>query len=113
MRREQRLRQSRDFAAVYRRGKPYRSDLLVLRVLRSGRAPSRIGFTVGKALGNAVQRNLVKRRLREAARSMALADGWDVVLNARLGALAAGYWRLRDEMRDLMRRAGVLEREAE
>ncbi|MEX0786546.1 MAG: ribonuclease P protein component [Dehalococcoidia bacterium] len=109
MRREQRLRQSSDFTAVYRKGKPFRSDLLVLRVLRSGREPSRVGFTVGKALGNAVQRNLVKRRLREAARSLPLQGGWDVVVNARRGAAEAGYWNLREQMSALMGRAGVLQ----
>src|SRR3990170_8270395 len=51
MRRAQRLRQRRDFAAVYRHGRPYRSDLLVLRVLRTDRSLSRFGFAVGRALG--------------------------------------------------------------
>ncbi|OGO52792.1 MAG: ribonuclease P protein component [Chloroflexi bacterium RBG_16_68_14] len=109
MRRAQRLRHRQEFAAVYRRGRPYRSDLLALRALRTGHEPSRFGFAVRQALGNAVVRNRVKRRLREAVRSLPVAAGWDLVLNARAGAVEAEYHQLRAEVSKLMARAGVLE----
>lgn len=108
MRRAQRLRQRREFAAVYRHGRPYRSDLLILRALRTGRPLSRFGFTAGLALGKAVVRNRLKRRLREAVRSLPVAAGWDLVLNARRGAAEADYYRLRAVVSDLMARAGAL-----
>lgn len=98
---------------MYRHGRPYRSDLLVLRVLRTDRSLSRFGFAVGRALGNAVARNRVKRRLREAVRSLPVAPGWDVVLNARRGAAEAGYQRLRAELRDLLARTRVLQESEE
>jgi ribonuclease P protein component len=109
MRRPQRLSHRRDFAAVYRRGRSYRSGLLALRVLRSREAVTRSGFAVGVAVGNAVVRNRVKRRLREAVRSLAVAEGWDLVLSARPGAAEAEYQRLREEAAELLARAGVLE----
>lgn len=109
MRRAQRLRQRREFAAVYRRGRPYRSDLLVLRALRTKHPLSRFGFTVGRATGKAVVRNRVKRRLREAVRSLPVAAGWDLVLNARRGAAEADYHRLRAVVSELMARARVLD----
>ena len=109
MRRAQRLRQRRDFGAVYRRGRPYRGDLLVVRALRTDRPLSRFGFAAGRAIGNALARNRLKRRLREAVRSLAVAPGWDVVLNARRGAGEADYHRLRIELRELLARARLLE----
>ena len=109
MRRAQRLRQRRDFAAVYRRGRPYRGQLLVLRTLPTGDAESRFGFTASVALGNAVVRNRVKRRLREAARSLDVGHGWDLVVNARQGAAKADYQRLRAQLSELLSRAGVLQ----
>lgn len=108
MRRAERLRQRRDFAAVYRRGRLYRGDLLVLRTLRTDAQVSRFGFTAGVALGNAVARNRLKRRLREAVRSLAVAPGWDVVINGRRGAAEAAYARLSESLRELMARARIL-----
>lgn len=109
MRRAQRLRERREFATVYRRGRPYRSDLLVLRALRTGRPLSRFGFTVGRVVGKAVVRNRLKRRLREVVRSLPVAAGWDLVLNARRGAGEVDYDRLQRLVRDLMGRARVLQ----
>jgi ribonuclease P protein component len=109
MRRAQRLRHRREFGAVYRRGRPYRGELLALRVLRTGGPVTRFGFAVGRALGNAVTRNRIKRRLREAARSLGALPGSDVVVNARQGAAEASYWRLREALSELMARAGLLE----
>jgi ribonuclease P protein component len=109
MRRAQRLRQRREFAAVYRYGRPYRSDLLILRALRTGHPLSRFGFTAGHRLGKVVLRNRLKRRLREAVRSLPVATGWDLILNARSGAAQADYQRLRAVVGELMARAGVLQ----
>ncbi len=49
----------------------------------------RIGFTVGRALGGAVQRNRMKRRLREAVRlsSLPLRTNVDVVINPKKSLL--------------------------
>ena len=111
MRRAQRLSRRNEFAAVYRRGRPYRSELLILRALPSGQPLSRFGYTASKALGNAVKRNRLKRRLREAVRSLPVASGWDVVLNARRGAADADYHELRASVAGLMVRAGLLKPE--
>jgi len=109
MRREQRLRQRREFSSVYRRGQQYRGRLLVLRVLKTDQPLSRFGFSVGRAVGNAVTRNRIKRRLREAVRSLPVAASWDVVLNVRRGAAEASYAQLRTEVCELMSQASLLE----
>jgi len=63
--------------------------------LRSGdqEAPSRFGFTTPRALGKAVQRNRIKRRMRQAVRSQfdALPAGWAVVFNPRRSVLDAPF----------------------
>lgn len=60
---EKRLRHSADFAATTRGGQRTGRPSLVLYVHPTGQ-PARVGFTVSKAVGNAVTRNRVKRRLR-------------------------------------------------
>jgi len=60
----------------------------------------RIGFTVGKALGGAVQRNRMKRRLREAVRLTGLTLGIaaDVVINPKRSLLTADFAMVRREV---------------
>ena len=60
----------------------------------------RIGFTVGKALGDAVQRNRMKRRLREAVRLTGFNAGGaaDVVINPKRSLLTADFSALRSEI---------------
>jgi ribonuclease P protein component len=70
---------------------------------------SRFGFTAAATLGKAVVRNRIKRRLREAVRSLAVAPGWDVVINSRRGAAEASYDQLRGQVRELMGRARLLQ----
>ena len=109
MRRSQRLTSRQDFAAVYRTGKAFRSNLLILRTRQNGGRPSRFGYTVGKSRGNAVVRNKVKRRLREIARAASVSPGWDIIMNARRDAARADWPRLQSTVVKLMTRAGVLE----
>jgi len=111
MRKEQRLRSGREFAAVYREGRVQSNHLLVVRVAPNGAAVSRFGFVTGKALGGAVTRNRTKRRLREAARALPVAPGYDVVISARRAAAAAGFNALAASLRSLLARAGVLNTE--
>jgi ribonuclease P protein component len=72
----------------------------LLRETEQERKDLRIGFTVGKALGGAVQRNRIKRRLREAVRLGGFSPtlGADVVINPKRSALAADFSQLQSEV---------------
>ena len=108
MRREQRLRRRKDFAAAYRQGQTQGNRLLVVRVRPNGGKTTRFGFVAGKVVGGAVTRNLVKRRLRAAVRALATKPGLDIVIGARKIAAAAEYRDLEHALAVLLRRAGVL-----
>ena len=62
------LCKNKDFQNVYRSGKVYVEKYSILYILRSDNHPSRVGFAVGKKLGNAVLRNSIKRKMREVFR---------------------------------------------
>jgi ribonuclease P protein component len=108
MRREQRLRKSGDFATAYREGRSFSSRLLVIRPRANGLPHNRYGFVTSRAVGKAVVRNRVRRRLREAVRPLSLKDGWDIVVIARRSAAEATYRELRESLASLLTRAGVL-----
>ena len=74
-----------DFKSAVRRGKRSYTPHAVLYVAaRDGSSPTRFGFIVGKNVGGAVQRNLVRRRLRSIASELLRehATGSDVVVRA-------------------------------
>ena len=81
-----RLTRSADFERVYRQGRSHGNRYFVLYAFpRSGEGEARLGVSVSRKVGGAVDRNLVKRLLREAfaASEHALPDGVDVVVVAR------------------------------
>jgi ribonuclease P protein component len=110
MERKHRLTRSIDFKRVRRTGKSLAHPLAVLIVHRNHLALTRLGVSAAKSIGNAVQRNRAKRRLREVLRSYLpeIVSGWDVVVIARPEAVDAKWDMLRSAIRDLLRRSGLL-----
>ena len=93
MQRRHRLSRSQDFDAVYRKGRSTSTRYLVLYWFpreEDGDEP-RLGLAVPKSTGSAVQRNRIKRRLREVwrARLQEVPGGCDYVLVARPGLIEA------------------------
>jgi ribonuclease P protein component len=101
-----RLKKRAEFLAV-RRGEKRRGRLFLLEVLdRQDGGRPRYGLTVTKKTGNAVQRNRIRRRLREAVRVHAagdMADGSDYVIVGRPEVLGASFDELARELRRRMR----------
>ncbi len=86
MQRRYRLSRSRDFDAVYRQGRSVSTRFLVLYWFpRDDGDDPRLGIAVPKGAGTAVERNRVKRRLKESWRSRVerVPRGRDYVLIAR------------------------------
>jgi len=88
VKRANRLSRSRDFEAVYRHGRSVSSRFLVLYWFPQEEAAApRFGFSVPRAVGGAVERNRIKRQLREVwrARLERVPAGSDYVLIVRPG----------------------------
>ena len=112
MQRKHRLRANADFQRLRREGKSLLHPLVVMAILPSDLGHSRVGFAVGRRFGNAVKRNRIKRRLREAVRVRfregVLAAGWDVVLIARRPIRDASFHQVDQAIGLLLRRAGLM-----
>jgi len=116
--RRNRLSRSRDFDAVYRRGRSTSTRFLVLYWFPrdaeddSGEEP-RLGLAVPKSVGNAVVRNRVKRQLRETWRELAQTarPGHDYVLVAKPGlaepADTRGHEWLRERVAEVLEKAAA------
>ncbi len=113
---EQRLRKNEDFRVVYKRGRSHVGELAVLYVLRRADNPDgtqsrRIGFVVSKKQGDAVVRNRIKRRLREAVRLALplLREGpFDMIFVGRSRLKDALWPEVQAAVAELFRRAKLL-----
>jgi ribonuclease P protein component len=88
MKRANRLSRSRDFDAVYRHGRSVSSRFLVLYWFPQAEPASpRFGFSVPRSVGGAVERNKIKRQLRDVwqSRLERVPEGNDYVLIVRPG----------------------------
>lgn len=97
-----RLKSRPQFLAV-REGEKRRGSLFLLEVLdRKEEGEARVGFTVTKKHGNAVERNRMRRRLKEAVRlhaGFAMQPGHDYVVVARRDVLTASFHELAAELK--------------
>ena len=114
MQRRNRLSRSKDFDAVYRRGRTASGRYVVLHWFPREEDPDgepRLGLAVPRSVGSAVARNRVKRLLREAWRELlpTVPRGQDYVLAARPGLAepveVRGLEWLVEEIADVLERA--------
>ena len=96
----ERLKQRADFLAAATGSKAPGAALVLQAKKRADTGPARVGFTVSKKVGNAVERNRVRRRLREIVRlaaPAAFAAAHDYVVVGRRTALRMKFARITEE----------------
>ncbi len=115
-----------DFQRVYQNGKRHFSGNLTAFYMRrdsdNGASPVRVGFTVGKVLGGAVDRNRIRRRTREAVRFHLrdlnrISDPVDIIIHPKKSVLKIEFSVLLEEVakafqvvRNNVKRTGKAER---
>jgi len=103
----ERLRQRADFLAVAAGIKVPAAAFVLQAHNRADDGPVRLGFTVSKKVGNAVERNRVRRRLREIVRLSGpnrMQAGHDYVLIGRRAALNVPFARIAEDFQAALQR---------
>jgi len=96
------------YLTVYKSGKAWVDNLIVMKALPNELEFSRCGFSVAKDVGKAVVRNRVRRLFREVIRITSIKPGWDIVLIARPAAVTADYHEVKRSIEKLLFRARLI-----
>jgi ribonuclease P protein component len=104
--REARLVRRGDFDRVYRTGKRFSSSNFTVFVRSNDLALNRFGFSIKKAVGGAVVRNRIRRRLREMVRChrQEITAGWDIVIHPKSTVAKAPFATLREDLVRLLKK---------
>lgn len=109
---ENRLKQ--DVSFVFRKGIRYHSDLLTLYLVKTDDSQQKIAFIVTKKAGGAVQRNLIKRRLRSIVNIMLPLMKKGFLINLYTNT-SKGKWKdvpsyetLKEQVHDLLQQSDIL-----
>ena len=81
---------------------------MAVRSVANDHGLTRLAVSPSKRVGNAVTRNRVRRRLKEAFRCLSVTEGFDIVIVPRPEAAKASFWDLKAELVLLLGRARPL-----
>jgi len=104
------LTKNHEFKRLYNKGKSVASKFVVIYCIRNGKDENKLGITVSTKLGGAVQRNRVRRRLKEIYRlnEHTLLKGYNIVLVARLRCRFARWNELEASVMSLFKKLGLV-----
>ena len=104
------LKKNHEFRRLYNKGKSAASQYIVVYVRKNNSARNQLGITVSKKIGRAVQRNRVRRRLKEIyrLREADLKPGYDIVIIARSNSRFIKYSELEASVLLLLKKLGIL-----
>ena len=112
MRREYSLRRNKEFRYVYRRGRSVSDSRIVLVYVITKTPHLRVGFSVSRKLGNSVQRNRLKRRMKEAFFAVLdkVPKNCLLVFTPREAAKEMTYADIEASLNKLLKKAGLMEK---
>jgi len=103
--RDARIVRKTDFDAVYRNGKRRSSSHFTVFLKANDLPQSRFGFSIKRALGGAVARNRIRRRVREVVRlhRREISAGWDFVIHPKANVENAAFAALESDLVRLLK----------
>ena len=115
-----RLKKKKDIEKVFKKGKRFKEDFLILKITKNALSQTRFGFVVSQKVSKkAVIRNKIKRRLREMVSKkgkklkkgrhpLVTRPGMDIVLIALPGLETKDFWEIDETLNKLFKKAKCL-----
>ena len=107
------LKKDSDFRKVYKHGKSFANRYLVMYILENKSDSSRIGISVSKKVGNAITRNKIRRRIKEAYRlniDENVKNGYDIIFIARVSCNEAEYKDIDKDINHLVKKSNLIDK---
>ena len=110
LKKNERVRRKRDFLSIIKKGTRHKTSNFVAIVYSRKLGKRRLGVSVSRKVGNAVERNRIKRLLREFFRlnKTRLPDSCDILFIAKPGATELNYRHLFSELREIFKKDEVV-----
>ena len=104
------LNRNCDFKRLYYKGKSYTNPALVVYLKPNGAGICRIGITVSKKIGNAVERNRCKRIIRAAYRNVSplIKGNWDFIFVSRTKTKYLKSTDIEKILTEILQKAGAV-----
>lgn len=106
-----RLKKRKDFDAIFKKGKGLKDDFLFLKLIENDLKVSRFGFVVSrKVSAKATVRNKIKKRLREAVKTLLpeMKKGFDGVLVVQRNVSGKNYKEIEKAVASLFKKAKLI-----
>lgn len=112
MEKKYRIRKNTEFKKIYKSGKNYWNRNIILYCMKNDINETRAGFTISKKMGNAVTRNKIKRRMKEAYKRnfFDLKSGYDLIFIPKKHIVNISFGELENSIRHILKISGVLKR---
>ncbi|MCK5130338.1 MAG: ribonuclease P protein component [Clostridiales bacterium] len=111
-----RLSKNRDFRYIYRRGKNHAAQTVAMTYIKSRNTDELlIGFTASRKVAKAVERNRIKRMMREHIRHMMqdISPGHRIIFTARKSANGSSYANIGKDLEHLLVKANLFSKKHE
>lgn len=108
-----RIKDNEEFQLVFKKGKSFANrQLVVYYMKKEGQTHFRVGFSVGKKIGNAVTRNRIKRHLRHAFQDLEdkISKNTDMVIIARQPTKEMTYDQFKKSLVHLLSRERLIKK---
>jgi len=108
-----RLLKRKEFSYIFNKGKHFSSKLITLNYVPTKLPQCKIGFSVSKKIGKAVIRNKVKRRMREAVRSIQniIKNEYNYIFVARVGIESTNYDEIKQSILYCLEKNNLIKKE--